>query len=135
MWSCLTNWSKFGFSIPYYCTFSYLKKNIYIYICRYIYRLDVYLCFFVLTVSGAVVPLASLLVGHVELCAQADALLWSRLEEQNRQLPDAAPLTADQLRCLETNLLYAAVLRVWRVTHKVWFCHFRKNTITNKTTK
>lgn len=64
-----------------------------------------------LTVPGAVVPLPSLLLGHVELCAQAGALGWSRLEEQDGKLPDAAPLTADQLRRTKTNLLYAVALR------------------------
>lgn len=64
-----------------------------------------------LTVAGAVVPLASRLLGHVELRAQADALLWSRLEEQDRKFPDAAPLAADQLRRLKTNLLYGVPLR------------------------
>lgn len=64
-----------------------------------------------LTVPGAVVPLASLIPGHVELRAQADALLLGRLEEQDRQFPNAAPLAADQLRRVETNLLYVVSLR------------------------
>lgn len=64
----------------------------------------------VLTVSGAVVPLAVLLLGHVELPAQADALLWRRLEEQDRKLPDAAPLTADELRRLQADLLCGVAL-------------------------
>lgn len=68
-------------------------------------------CVFLLTVAGAVVPLASLLLGHVELRSQADALPWSRLEEQDREFPNAAPLAADQLRRLKTNLLYAVRLR------------------------
>lgn len=68
----------------------------------------------VLTVPGTVVPLASRLFGHVELRSKADALLRSRLEEQDRKFPDAAPLAADQLRRLKTNLLDGVLLRTCR---------------------
>lgn len=64
----------------------------------------------VLTVSCAVVPLASLLLGHVELSAQALALLRGRLEEQDGKFPHVAPLAADQLRRLKAHLLYSAAL-------------------------
>jgi len=64
---------------------------------------------FVLTVSSAVVPL-SFLPGHVEVRAQAVALARRRLEKQDGKFPDAAPLAADQLRRLETDLLHAADL-------------------------
>lgn len=68
-------------------------------------------CSFVLTVPGAVVPLAALLLRHVKLRAQADTLLQGRLEEQDRKFADAAPLAADQLRRLEANLLDGVSLR------------------------
>ena len=66
-----------------------------------------------LTVPGAVVPVPPLLLGHVELRAQAVALLRRRLEEQDGKLPHAAPLAADQLRGPETHLLHAAALGAW----------------------
>ena len=67
--------------------------------------------FLPLTVLGAVVPLASFLPGHVQLRAQADALFLGRLEEQDGQFADAAPLAADQLRRVEANPLDAVSLR------------------------
>lgn len=72
--------------------------------------------------------MSSLLLGHVELCAQAAALLGSCLEKQHRKLSHAAPLAADQLRRLETNL-YAVALQAWQQNNKqVWVRHILSDT-------
>lgn len=67
----------------------------------------------VLTVSWAVIPWPTPLLGHVELSAQAVALILRRLEEQNRKFPSAAPLAADKARRLETHLLFSASVWAW----------------------
>lgn len=63
-----------------------------------------------LTLCRAVVPLASLFLSHAELGAQTETLVHGRQEKQDGKLPDAAPLAADQLGCLEADLLGGADL-------------------------
>lgn len=54
--------------------------------------------------------MAALLLGHVELLTQAGAFGCRGLEEQDGKLPDAAPLTADERRRVQADLLRGVTL-------------------------
>lgn len=66
-----------------------------------------------LTFTAAVVPQAATLLGHLELGAQALALAVTRLEKEDRQLPDTAPFAARQLWWPEAHLLQHVDLLTW----------------------
>lgn len=69
-----------------------------------------------LTLATAVVPQAAALLGHLQLCAQALALVVTGLEKEHRQLPNAAPFAARQLRWPEAHLLQHVDLLTWTQT-------------------